>query len=232
MVNCFYDLHIHTALSPCSSDDMTPNNIVNMSLLKGLDIIGITDHNSAKNVASVMKCAEKTTLIVIPGIEVETFEGIHLLCYFKTIKNVYAFDKIIYDNLPEINNNEDFYGRQLIIAEDDRIIAKEKKALLNSTSLKIDKVIQLAHKYQGIVIPAHIDRRANGIISILGFIPPNLAIEGIEIQATNSQNNYRQYRVFQNSDAHYLGDICEKVNKICLSAKNCTAFFKYFGGEI
>ena len=56
----YYDLHIHSALSPCAEVEMTPNNIVNMSLLKGLDMIAVTDHNSCGNIRAVMEVAEGT----------------------------------------------------------------------------------------------------------------------------------------------------------------------------
>ena len=42
----YYDFHIHSALSPCGDADMTPNNIVGMASIKGLDAIAVSDHNT------------------------------------------------------------------------------------------------------------------------------------------------------------------------------------------
>ena len=41
-----YDLHVHSCLSPCGDSDMTPNNVVQMALLSGCEILAITDHNT------------------------------------------------------------------------------------------------------------------------------------------------------------------------------------------
>ena len=78
----YYDFHIHTALSPCGDNDMTPNNVVNMSLLKGLDIIAVTDHNSMQNAAAVAEVGKRNGLIVVFGMEIETAEEVHVVALF------------------------------------------------------------------------------------------------------------------------------------------------------
>jgi PHP family Zn ribbon phosphoesterase len=123
------DLHIHSALSPCSDDDMTPNNIVNMAVLNGLDAIAITDHNSCDNVESVMKAAEGR-IIVIPGMELQTIEEVHLLSYFTDLYSLLAFSEDLeqyYDGSP---NRPEFFGHQLIMDEKDEIIGEKKQALI------------------------------------------------------------------------------------------------------
>jgi|SRR5690554_4153517 len=227
----YYDLHIHSALSPCSHGDMSPNNIINMSLLKGLDIISVTDHNSAKNVEVTYNIAKKKDILVIPGIEVETFEGIHLLCYFKRVTLLNKFAEIIYSNLPEIKNEEEKWGEQLIFDENDRIVDKETKLLLSSVKLNINEVIDKVHLFQGIVIAAHINRYANGINTILGFIPEDLKISGIEITQNEDDEKYQMYQKVINSDAHNLGEICEKTNSLILRDKTIDDFFTFFSGE-
>lgn len=232
MKRFYYDLHIHSALSPCSDNDMSPNNIVNMSLLKGLDIIAITDHNSAKNVEVTINIAKKSKLLVIPGIEVETLEGIHLLCYFRNLSLLKQFDNYIYNNLPDLINVDDKWGKQLIFNEDDEVIGKENKLLISSVNLSMDDIIDTVHSYKGIVFPAHVNRYANSINTVLGFIPENLKIAGIELTGTNKENDYQKYHIIKNSDAHYLGDINEKINSLVLREKTITDFFAYFGGEV
>jgi len=117
------DLHIHTALSPCADQDMTPNNIVNMALLKGLDVISITDHNSCDNVAAVMKAAEGK-ILVLPGIEVQTREDIHLLCYFESIETLKDFDCELRSHLYKLDNRPEIFGHQYIMDHRDRIIGE------------------------------------------------------------------------------------------------------------
>ena len=91
----YYDFHIHSGLSPCSSDDMTPNNIVNMSIIKGLDAIAITDHNGISNVRVACEIGEKNGLIVVPGIEIQTIEDVHIVALFQSIKDIEEFYKQI-----------------------------------------------------------------------------------------------------------------------------------------
>lgn len=231
MVKCYYDLHIHTGLSPCADKDMSPNNIVNMAVIKGLDIIAITDHNSAKNVKPILKVATNTSLVVIPGIEVETKEGIHLLCYFRSLEDLNRFTEIIDQNLPDVFIKEEIFGAQLIYDENDEVIDKVVKMLSNSTLLSMNEVIDLVHKLEGIVIPSHIDRYANSIITVLGFIPPDLLIDGVEISKMGNTTNNLNYKVICNSDAHYLGAINERINFVELENKSIDAFFKYFGDK-
>ncbi len=234
MIRCFYDLHIHSALSPCASNEMTPNNIINMALLKKLDIIAVTDHNSAKNIGAMLKVAKNKNIIVIPGIEVETYEGIHMLCLFRSLMDVNIFDKIVYRNLPKARNNENVFGEQIILDEDDKLCCKEMKMLLSSTNIKFNELLKLVHLANGLIFCAHIERPKNSIINILGFIPENSNIDGVEIIKSNNQfikdKINSRYRIIHNSDAHYLGDICENINEIYLREKSISSFFDYFRG--
>lgn len=211
-----YDFHIHTGLSPCGSEDMTPNNIVNMSILNQLDVIAITDHNSCENIESVMKVAKDTDLIVIPGIELETREEIHIICLFDCLDNVYKVQKEIYDNLPKIKNKEKIFGRQLLYDAEDEIIGTNDKLLSFATELSIDYVFKLVKSNNGVAIPAHIDRPSYSIISNLGIIPDNLNISTVEISQYADYNEYlkkyNNYKIIQCSDAHDLGyvGICNR----------------------
>jgi len=137
----FYDLHIHSALSSCAENDMTPNNIVNMALLKGLDFIAITDHNSAENVKAVMKCAQNKDIIVVPGMELETAEEVHLACLFPDLESVIEYSRKIYSSLPEIKNNERIFGQQLVVDSGDKIIRIVDGLLSTATRLTIDEIV-------------------------------------------------------------------------------------------
>ncbi len=210
----YYDLHIHSDLSPCGSNDMTPNNIINMSLLKGLNIISVTDHNTTSNLPAVMEASEGTGIEVIPGIEVNTKEEVHVLCYFKNLENAMEFGSIIYDSIPDVKNNTNIFGEQNIYNYKDEIKGSLEKLLINASSYTIEEIYSIAKKYNGIMIPAHINKMSNSILGVLGFIPFNLRIDFVEVYSKLPISNKitEKYRVIYNSDAHQLIDISEAIN--------------------
>lgn len=207
----YYDLHIHSALSPCGSEDMTPNNIVNMAYIKGLNVISVTDHNSINNYLSIKKVADKRNIIVIPGMEVTSKEEVHLLCYFHEYKDAKKISDYIYQSLPKIKNKPSIFGEQYLYSEDDEIIGTEDKLLTSSSSYSISEIFDTVIENNGIVIPAHIDKLSNGIIGVLGFIPNNINIKYVEVIDISKidKSILNRYEVVRNSDAHMLHDISE-----------------------
>jgi len=228
----YYDLHIHTALSPCADNDMTPNNIVHMALLKGLDFIAITDHNTAGNVDAVMQCASSKDIIVIPGMEVESAEEVHILCLFPTLKDAKSMEELIAKNLPPIKNRADIFGEQILYDKGDNVIGYHENLLVTATSLTINDIKDSAENFGGVAIPAHIDRSSYSIISNLGFISEDLNFSTVEISKRNNNilNYYLQlnhYKIICNSDAHDLGQISEAENSIELEEKTISCLFHY-----
>ncbi len=210
------DLHIHSALSPCGDSDMTPNNIVNMACLKDLDAIAVTDHNSAENVEAVMKLGIEKGIIVLPGMEVQSREEVHLLCYFASPDRVLAFQEGIYEHLKG-KNRPDFFGQQVIMDEKDRVKGFNDRLLIGSVELSVEQIVNMATSLGGRVVPAHIDRKTYSIISNLGFIPPGLDIKSVEVSKRGSvagllrqYSQLKGYRIIHSSDAHRLGDILER----------------------
>lgn len=225
-----YDFHIHTALSPCGDNDMTPNNIVNMALLKELDIIAITDHNSCENVKAVMKVAEGTELIVIPGMEVETSEEIHVVCLFPDLVSAYQMQDLVYKHLPPLENRVSIFGEQLILNEQDDIIGENKRLLLTATSLSVYDVVKYVRAFSGVAVSAHIDRSSYSILSNLGWIPEDLDVHTLEVSKNadleKAKLKYSQYNVIRSSDAHYLQDISEREQFIELESKSISQVIK------
>ena len=164
----YYDLHIHSALSPCADNSMRPRDIANMAKLKGLDIISVVDHVCGKNMAVAKKEAEKAGLLFLPGIEATANNGTHLLCYFKNFENAYNFSEMIYDALPAGAGSAVYYGDQLLFNEDDEIVEAKLKALGSSTPLSTWEIIGFAMEYGGVVVPAHINREFQGILHTEG----------------------------------------------------------------
>ncbi|NMA82534.1 MAG: PHP domain-containing protein [Epulopiscium sp.] len=227
----YYDLHIHTALSPCGNEDMTPNNIVNMALLKELDIIAITDHNSAENVAAVVNVAKNTPLLVIPGMEIETAEEVHIVALFPSIKAVQVMQEWVYETLPPLQNRVDIFGAQRILNAEDEMIGENPRLLLTATSLPLKETLNRIQALHGVGIPAHVDRNSYSILSNLGAFPPDLYIPTIEISKhlplSEGQQQFRQKKVIQSSDAHYLGDIAEAINYLDLPSRTIEALLEY-----
>lgn len=211
------DLHIHSALSPCANKDMTPNNIVNMALIKGLDIIALTDHNSGANLEAVSKCAIKSGLLFVPGIEVETSEEVHLICLLPDLRSAAVLHHQINIALPDIQNREDIFGKQLIMDDKDQIISEEKRMLITAARLTVNEVFHLVKQLKGAVIPAHVNRASYSILSNLGMIPEDLGIKYLEISHNCDEVDFREskpelesFRLIKSSDAHYLGDILDR----------------------
>jgi PHP family Zn ribbon phosphoesterase len=211
------DLHIHTCLSPCADDDMTPINIINMAELIGLDIIAITDHNSCRNLEAAYEASAGHKIFVIPGMEVTTKEDIHIICLLPDIKRAMELEKIVYDALPREENSEEVFGRQLIVGARGEVIDIENRLLLGSTTLSIDELFIAVHELCGLFIPAHVDRPNYSIISSLGFIPPEMDIPVVEIsknvsteKALQEISSIHRRNIIQSSDAHSLGDLLER----------------------
>lgn len=217
MDKLFYDLHIHSCLSPCGDDDMTPANIVNMAVLKGLDVIAITDHNSCRNCSPTIKLAKEHNLIVIPGMELCTIEEVHVICLFPDIDNAMRFNEYVYSKLIKIPNNESIFGKQEIYDADDNICGKEPYLLINATQIPFQAIGKLMLEYGGLAIPAHIDKSANSLLYNLGFIPKEAEFTCTEISNKENLNNLceanpylNKCHILYNSDAHFLGYINER----------------------
>lgn len=219
----YYDLHIHSCLSPCGDNDMTPNNIAGMASLKGLQIVALTDHNTCKNCPPFLKACKKNGIVGIAGMELTTAEEIHLLCLFEKLDDAMNFSSEVENYIYKIKNKPDIFGEQLILDENDNICGYEEDLLINATMLDLDSAVNLARKYGAFVCPAHIDKQANGIIGILGTFPKEPAFNYAEVsemtkceQLINNHSNLVDSSFLCNSDAHYLWDIHEADNYILL----------------
>lgn len=224
-----YDLHIHTALSPCGDEDMTPNNIANMAYLKGLDVIAVTDHNTCKNAAAVQKCGANVGVEVICGMEVETSEEVHMVCLFENINGAYEMEDFVKSHLPVIKNRPEIFGRQLVMDENDEIVDIDENLLITATTLSVYDVFDAAKRIGGVVFPAHIDKQSYSIISNLGFIPPELDFSAAEIKDKSkkaeitAKHRLENVKILHNSDAHYLENISERENFLHAENRDLTA---------
>lgn len=226
MLEFWADLHIHTALSPCASDEMKPQAILNRAIGRGVNLVGITDHNSAKNVLAVIEAARNSSVLVLPGMEVQSREEVHLVCLFQEAAEALEWESVVYDHLPEELNNERYFGAQLIIDSNDLISGKVERLLLTSTCLSVEEIALRVKKLGGICIPAHVDRPAYSLINNLGFVPPGLQVAALEIsnhiESVSFRKQYPETRCFNlvsGSDAHWLDAIidprtCFRMNEL------------------
>lgn len=217
----FCDLHIHSALSPCGDDDMTPNNIVNMASLCGLDIIAICDHNSIGNVKSAMEVAQTLPITVVAGMELETSEEVHFVCLFEDLKTAQEFDDWLSPFKPSMKNRPEIFGHQRYMDCEDNVTGEEEKLLVSACSVSIYDVKKKIDTLPAVIIPAHVDRSSYSIISNLGFIPDDLGFTTIEISSSVTKDEVLKqypylegYNIITDSDSHYLENIYEKQNPI------------------
>ena len=211
----YYDLHIHSCLSPCGDEDNTPNNIVGMATLNGLNILALTDHNSCKNCPAFFAAAKKYGIIPIAGMELTTSEDIHVVCLFEEISDAMTFDEHVENNRIRIKNRPHIFGTQKILDENDEPICEVEDLLINATNISIENVVEVVERFGGICYPAHIDRDSNGIIAVLGTLPDcgfaNYELhDGDRIDEFSAQYNIPKDRFIISSDAHYLTDMQEK----------------------
>lgn len=203
------DLHVHTVLSPCAEIEMIPPLIVQESIERGIDLIAITDHNASANVSAVQKAAQGSGLVVLPGMEVQSREEVHILCLFETLQQLNDWQTQVDTALPNLTNKPDFFGEQLVVDEQGEFIRTEPRLLLTSTRFSIDEIYQRVNALGGLVIPAHVERTKNGLFPLLGLVSPNWPVEAFEISCHTTPEKARiqfpalaQYPLIQSGDVH------------------------------
>jgi 3',5'-nucleoside bisphosphate phosphatase len=207
------ELHVHTVLSPCAEVEMIPPLIVQVALDKGINLIAITDHNASANVKAVQQAAKDLPITVLPGMEVQTKEEVHILTIFDTLEQLDAWQHVINQYLPEMKNDPDHFGAQFVVNDQGEFLRHENQMLLISVQLSIESIVAQVNQLGGIAIPAHVNRKSYGLLEILGFIPPELQISAVEvsrhISPTMAVKQYPQltgYPVFQSGDVHRLDE--------------------------
>lgn len=222
MIPLYYDLHIHSCLSPCGDDDMTPANIVGMAAVSGLDVIAVTDHNSCRNCPAAMIHGKKYGITVIPGMELTTREDIHVICLFPSLKDALAFDSLIAGRLIPFPNREDIFGKQQVMNERDEVTETIDQLLINATTISFEEAFTLTESFRGIAYPAHIDKTSFSLISVLGTIPPESTFRCAEYHDSGSLPRMkREHPYLENcnavccSDAHYLEEIHTARHQLC-----------------
>ena len=219
MSKLFYDLHIHSCLSPCGDADMTVNNIVNMSILTELDAIALTDHNTCKNCPAFFEAGKESGKVLIAGMELTTSEEIHVVCLFERLEDAMSFDEYVYERLPDIDNDPEIFGEQVLLDSEDNDVGRVRKLLINATSISIEDVAELSERFNFVAFPAHIDKQSFSILSSLGYIPEEYGFGAFEVKDPSKVEQLKSQHhalngavIVTDSDAHYLEHISERQN--------------------
>jgi len=231
------DLHIHTCLSPCADLNMGPKTIVDQALQQGLDVIGISDHNSAENVPAVVRAAQDRNLTVLPGMEVTSKEEVHILAVFDTVDKALRLQEIVYEHLHGENNTEAF-GLQVVVNEDHDVLGFNNRLLAGATELSVEQVVDSICGLEGLAIAAHVDRETFGILGQLGFVPEELHLDALELSRNTSLEEARRrfpeyagYAFVRSSDAHSAMDIGKVWTSLLLYEPSTREIKKALRGE-
>lgn len=222
------DLHVHTVLSPCAEVEMIPPLIVREARNHSIDIIAITDHNASANVRAVQKAADGTGLTVLPGMEVQTREDVHLLCLFASLSDLEAWQQEVDLSLPDELNQPEHLGEQFIVDESGEFIRTEPRLLLTSTKFTIEEALQRVNYLNGMVIPAHVNRSTYGLLPTLGFLPDSWHVPALEISRHITPEalhekfpSSKNHPLIQGGDVHrldeFLGTTLFEMEKPTLS---------------
>ena len=229
-----YDFHLHSCLSPCGDNDMTPYNLVNMAKLMGYDIIALTDHNSCLNCPAAIKAGQEAGITVVPGMELCTSEEIHTVCLFPTLEKALEFSDYVKSTMPQIKNDESIFGNQFIMDHLDGILGSEEILLTTASGISIDDVVSEVARFDGVVFPAHLDRASYSVLSVLGFMYPEMNFTTAEFtlkayipQYEEKHNLLNGMKHLRNSDAHYLENMLEPSEKIDIPECSAQAVVDY-----
>ena len=164
---------------------MTPPAIVAAATKAGLDIIAISDHNTAGNVAAVQQAAKAAGngLTVLPGMEITSAEEAHVLGLFPDLAAAEDAAAELRALLPPADS--DYYahfGEQpLLDSSRPHRLGIETAALSAAASLDLTETVELIHRLGGLAIAAHVDRKAFSVLSQLGFFPADAGFDGVEV---------------------------------------------------
>lgn len=177
----FFDLHLHSCLSPCGDEDMTPANIAGMCALAGLDVVAVTDHNSSRNCAAFDRAAQRYGLLAVPGMELCTREEVHVVCLFPGLEEAAAFSDFVGSKLPRLVNKPEIFGPQILMDSEDTVLGEETLLLAGAADIGLYEVPELMEEYGGLAFPAHIDRPSNSLLSQLGLWTSDLDFSLAEV---------------------------------------------------
>lgn len=214
----YYDFHIHSCLSLCAEDDMTPANVAGMASLAQLETFALTDHQSSKNCPACAFHAGEYGLLFVPGMELCTREEVHVLCLFAETDDALAFTGYVGERLlvhPPAEKRA--LWRQTIMLPGDVPQGEEPLWLGSAADIGIYETARLVREAGGLAIPAHIDRPSSSLLANLGLYDPGMGFSLCEVTAgcdvkrlLAEHPDVRGLRFIRGSDAHELASIADR----------------------
>lgn len=208
------DLHVHTVVSACAEAEMIPPLIVRRARELGLGLLGVTDHHSVENARALQQAARPYGIRVLPGMEVQTREEVHVLCLFDDLDRAQSWQDMIWKHLPAEANREEHFGAQYVVSEEGDYLGTNKRLLQTSTTLSFEQVLGLTEEWGGLALPAHVDRPRFSLFANLGMIPEGLALTGAEIsrhiteeEALGRFPSLKGISLVRSGDAHRLAEM-------------------------
>ena len=193
---------------------MTPPARLLMAEQRGVATVGIVDHSSAGNATAFFAAAEAFEVQALAGLEIESAEGVHLLALFDNLDAAQTMQEQVWAHLPERENRPEILGPQWLVDEYGEMIGEERRLLATATDLTVEQIADATHELEGLSVAAHIDRRSNGLLPTLGFIPPRLQVDLLELsrhvsveEACRKWPELVGLPLLHGSDAHYLDDV-------------------------
>ena len=231
------DLHIHTCLSPCGDWEMSPRNIIQSCRAAALDLIAVCDHNTCENAGAVQREGERCGIRVLPGLEICSKEEVHVLAVFGELEQALAMQEWVYAGL-EGENQPEVFGYQIVANEASEVLGENPRLLIGATRHGLGEIVRRTHALNGLSLSSHVDRPVNGIINQLGFIPPDLMLDGVEVsyrialaQARTTLPEIGDRPCITSSDAHFLKDIGRAYTVLRMAAPTIAEIGSALRGE-
>ena len=208
------DLHIHTVLSGCAEVEMIPPLILRQAKRLGLSLIAVTDHNACHNAQAVIQASAGSGIHVLPGMELQSKEEVHLLCLFDTVRQCREWQDEVFRRLPPLTNKEEAYGSQFVVDSTGEWVRTEERFLAGAVDIGMEEAVAEVHSLGGMVIPAHVDRPSFSLLSNLGRIPDSLKVRALEVTplfvpeiGLEKWPQLKAWCLIVNGDAHRLREI-------------------------
>ena len=232
------DLHIHTTLSPCGELEMGAPEIVERARAEGLDVIAVSDHNVCDNFPAVAACAAGNP-VVLPAIEVQTAEDIHVLVVFCDYETAAGYQAWLWERMPPTPNDPDIFGYQVVVDAENEIVRMEDTLLIQGVGYDVDTVVRQAHGVGALVLLAHVDRPAFAYPAVLGPFPQDYPVDAFELscrlnseQAEAWRQQYPGRMFVRSSDSHMLEGLGRaRCTKMWLEAPTFEEIRKALAGE-
>jgi predicted metal-dependent phosphoesterase TrpH len=227
------DLHIHSCLSPCGDYAMSPRNVVASAAAAGLEAIGLCDHNSAENVPAFRSAGARLGMPVLGGMEICSREEAHIIAYFDEPWSLERMQEVVYAHLAGTNDSRVF-GEQIVVDERGEPVEINERLLIGATRLSVEEIVRTARRLDGLVIAAHVDRPAYSLVGQLGFVPPGLDLDALEVSPLcRDETPYRAFGLplVRFSDAHFLHEVGRAWTEIPVERAGAASIRRALGGR-